>query len=129
MFNNCNEKLVLEVKQGETRQFVFNVTQGYETNEELPLDLTGKSLIFTVRPSPYDTVTPVFSKTITIDETNDGYISNPTNGEFIVNILNTDWKSYPVQDYYLSIYVVDEEQQYSISGDGDTSSIIRFCKC
>lgn len=128
MSNNCNERLILEIKQGESRGFIFTITQE-DSEGEKPIDLTNKKISFTVRVSPYLNVTPIINKIITEEENNDGCITNPPKGEFKINLYSEDINTHPVGEYYVSIYVIDSEQTYSISGEGNTSSILRFCKC
>lgn len=121
----CNTRLLLEIKQGESRSFRFNIKQS-----GLPLNLSPYQVLFQVRKSPYLNVTPFIDKVITQELSKEnGQIDKPLEGSFYVYISNTDFGLLPPEDYYVSIYLKDETNTISISGEGNSSSIIRFCKC
>lgn len=126
--SQCNT-LLLEVKQGENRSFGFTVTQNTSSGE-VPLNLTNCSIDFEVRKTPYISVTPILTKNVSILENADGFIYNPTQGQFKINLYSTEIDLIPPEDYYISIYVnQDDDVRYSISGEGNMSGILRFCKC
>lgn len=124
----ANNRLILEVKQGENRSFNFTLLQYDNNNEETPIDLTGYTVEFEVRVMPYVNTPPIFTKKLDVTATQDGQINDPTNGKFFVYIYSSDIDNLPPQDYYLSIYIVNGVIRTAISGDGDNSSIIRFCQ-
>lgn len=124
----ANNRLILEVKQGENRSYNFTLMQYDEDNNETPIDLTNYTVEFEVRVMPYVNTPPIFTKNLDLTPTQDGQIYDPTNGKFLVYIYNSDIDNLPPQDYYLSIYIVNNTNRTCISGDGDNSSIIRFCQ-
>ena len=127
--SNCNNDiLLLEVKQGESRGFGFTITKTVN-NSEVPFNLANCIVDFEVRKTPYQEVKPILSKQITELETVDGYIYSPYTGEFKVNITQEDLQKLPPDDYYLSIYINQDGSRFSISGDGNNTSILRFCQC
>ena len=124
----ANNRLILEVKQGENRPFNFTLMQVDSEGNETPINLTNYTVDFEVRVMPYVNTATLFTKTITTTPTSDGQITEPTQGKFTVYIYSTDIDNLPPQDYYLSIYIVNNINRTCISGDGDNSSIIRFCQ-
>lgn len=124
----ANNRLILEVKQGENRSFGFTLLQYDENNNTIPIDLTNYTVEFEVRVTPYINTPPVFTKKLTTQPLADGQITEPTQGKFLVYIYSTDIQNLPPQDYYLSIYINNNINRTIISGDGNNSSIIRFCQ-
>lgn len=130
----CNNNLILELKQGEDRTFGFTIVQNINNNE-VPLDLTGYNIKVEVRQQPYSQVTPFINKLLDTTETIDGYIYNPTGGQFQIRFNDIDFNGYPPNDYYLSVYIINDDTNsddptiVNISGNGNNTSIIRFCKC
>lgn len=124
----ANNRLILEVKQGENRSYDFTLKQYDEDNNETPIDLTNYTVEFEVRAMPYVNTPTIFTKKLDLTPTQDGQIYDPTNGKFLVYIYSSDIDNLPPQDYYLSIYIVNGVIRTAISGDGDNSSIIRFCQ-
>lgn len=123
--NNCRDKLLLELKQGESRSFRFTILEN-----EQPLNLTNYNIIFQVRKSPYLNVNPFINKVITNTiSQEDGMIDKPLEGSFYVYIATQDFNNMPPKDYYVSIYITNGVDTFSISGTGNEASIIRFCKC
>lgn len=129
MYNYCNDRLILEIKQGESKSFSFNITYDTDNFKDVPFDLTGATVLFQVRESPYLNVTPFISKQITSVFDDDSFISDPENGEFVVFVSLVDYQNLPPKDYYVSIYVEKNGESFSITGNGDNSSIFRICKC
>ena len=124
----ANNRLILEVKQGENRSYDFTLMQYGEDNNETPIDLTNYTVEFEVRAMPYVNTPTIFTKKLDLTPTQDGQIYDSTNGKFLVYIYSSDIDNLPPQDYYLSIYIVNNANRTTISGDGDNSSIIRFCQ-
>lgn len=120
----CNNRLLFEVKQGEDRPFTFTIYEG-----DNPLDLTGYSIDFEVRPMANVNIEPLFTKNINELEDVDGYINNPIGGEFTIQIYRGDIDKLPPMDCYVSIYLVDNGTRTCISGDGNNFAIIRICGC
>lgn len=120
-----NQRLILEVKQGESRSFSFTLYEG-----ENLFNLNNYTIDFQVRKSPYLNVEPFINKHIDLDNTNpDGYITDANQGQFLVYINQNDFGNLPPKDYYVSIYLNNGPTRFSISGTGNDSSVIRFCKC
>lgn len=133
MTTQCN-KLVMEVKQGESRGFGFTIqqkvfnpdTEEYETS---PFDLTGLTVEFQVKVAPYFKLPSIIDKIIseTSDNTTVGTIYNPSEGQFSVIITEDETLLNPY-DYALIVTVIDQDTKYIISGEGNTSGIFRVCK-
>ena len=70
MVDTCLDKLVLEVDRGYARGYGFTLLQKVldpETGEykNVPIDLTGLTVLFQVKLSPYVEVKPLIAKEIT----------------------------------------------------------------
>lgn len=120
--SNTYAELVMEVKQGEARNFGFTI----EVNDE-PMDLTGYTVLFLVKQAPYESLPSIISKTITTElDEEQGQIYSPTEGKFLVTLTENDTKL-PPYDYSLVIELTDGTQTINISGDGNTRSVFRVC--
>lgn len=120
--SNTYSELVLEVKQGEARNFGFTI----EVNNE-PMDLSGYTVNFMVKKAPYSSLENLISKTITEDLTPDGQIYEANNGKFLVTLTEEDTTMLPPYDYSLVIELTDGEQIINISGNGNNRSVFRIC--
>lgn len=128
----CNNKLVLEINQGCPRGFGFTLNQrvcNLETGEYdiKPLDLTGLTIVFQVKAAPYYALKALIDKEITENESVDGYINNPQEGKFIVNITQEDSIKLPPKEYALMILLKDGDTTTHLSGDGNCYAIYRVC--
>lgn len=120
----CNSnRLVVEVKQGEARSFGFTVKHNKE-----PMDLTNYQVVVQVKKSPYFKVKSLIEKIITTTLSNSGQIYDPELGQFKVTFTEKDTVTLPPNDYFLIIYLVNGPTKIIISGEGNTSGILRFCK-
>ena len=130
-----NDRLVMEVKSGEARNFGFTIEQKYGQDLSgnpvyVPMDLTDYTVNFEIKRYPYFSVEPLISKTITTaDDEYNGSIYNATDGQFKVNITLADLETLvPSQEYYVIITLLNGDTRIIISGEGNTSGVFRFCK-
>ena len=120
----CNSnRLVLEVKQGESRSFGFTIKQKGE-----PMDLTDYSVTVQVKKSPYFKVKPLIEKRVTTELTDDGRIYDAEQGRFKITFTEVDTTELSPDDYYLIIFLDNGPTKIIISGEGNKSGILRFCK-
>lgn len=135
MTENCLDKLVLEVDRGYARGYGFTLLQRVldpDSGEynNVPIDLTGLTVLFQVKLSPYVEVKPLIAKEITedSDEVEVGYINNPTQGKFQVQITNEESLKLKPRDYSLCIYLKDQDTFINISRNGNYYAIFRVLK-
>lgn len=120
----CNSnRLVVEVKQGEARSFGFTIKHNKE-----PMDLTDYQVVVQVKQSPYFKVKSLIEKVVTTEFSDSGQIYDPELGQFKVTFTEKDIVTLPPNDYFLIIYIVNGPTKIIISGEGNTSGILRFCK-
>ena len=120
----CNSnRLVLEVKQGESRSFGFTIKQKGE-----PMDLSNYTVTVQVKKSPYFKVKSLIEKRVTTELSDDGRIYNAELGQFKITFSETDTTELPPDDYYLIIFLENGPTKIIISGEGNKSGILRFCK-
>lgn len=135
---SCNngKHLVLEVNQGYPRGFGFTINQTHYTLDEdgneiaviEPLDLTGYTIEFRVKEAPYYNLKSLISKDITTTEDlTQGWISEPTEGKFQVQLTLEDTLKLPPKDYALCVYIKNRDTFTNISGDGNKFAIFRVC--
>lgn len=133
---NNNEHLVLEINQGCPRGYSFTINQqtrgiNEDGNEIIviePLDLTGYTIEFRVKEAPYYKLPSLISKDITENEVPTvGFIEEPTEGKFQVQLTMEDTLKLPPRDYALCVYLKDKDTFTNISGDGNRFAIFRVC--
>lgn len=132
---NCNNNLILEINQGCPRSYTFTINQKKYieedkqiTEEITPLDLSGTKIIFEVKEAPYYKLKPLISKTIDENNSSNGYISNPTGGQFQIYVSLNDTLILPPNDYALCIYLKNGDGSFTnISGEGNKFAIFRIC--
>lgn len=135
---SCNngKHLVLEVNQGYPRGYSFTINQTHYTLDEdgnevgviEPLDLTGYTIEFRVKEAPYYKLKSLISKDITeVEDLTQGWISEPTEGKFQVQLTKEDTLKLPPKDYALCVYIKDKDTFTNISGDGNKFAIFRVC--
>lgn len=135
---SCNngKHLVLEINQGCPRGYSFTINQTHYTLDEdgnevgviEPLDLTGYTIEFRVKEAPYYKLKSLISKDITTTEDlAQGWISEPTEGKFQVQLTMEDTLKLPPKDYALCVYIKDRDTFTNISGDGNKFAIFRVC--
>ena len=135
MVDTCSDRLVLEVDRGYARGYGFTLLQRVLNTESgeynnVPIDLTGLTVLFQVKLSPYVEVKPLIAKEITeaSDEVAVGYINNPTQGQFQVQITNEESLLLKPRDYSLCIYLKDQDTFTNISRNGNYYAIFRVLK-
>lgn len=120
----CNSnRLVLEVKQGESRSFGFTIKQKGE-----PMNLTDYTVTVQVKKSPYFKVKSLIEKRVTTELSDDGQIYGAELGQFKITFTESDTTKLPPDDYYLIIFLENGPTKIIISGEGNKSGILRFCK-
>ena len=120
----CNSnRLVLEVKQSEARSFGFTIKQKDE-----PMDLSDYTVIVQVKKSPYFKVKTLIEKRVTTELTDNGRIYDAEQGQFKITFTEVDTTELPPDDYYLIIFLENGPTKIIISGEGNKSGILRFCK-
>lgn len=120
----CNSnRLVMEVKQGEVRGFGFTIKQKGE-----PMDLTDYTVTVQVKKSPYFKIQPLIEKQITTVFSDQGHIYNAELGKFKITFTEADTTTLAPDDYYLIIFIENGPTKIIISGEGNKSGILRFCK-
>ena len=124
----------MELKQGENRGFEFTITQDTPQGEK-PINLTPYNIKVEIREQPYQEVPTIITKDISTTDSLDGIITKPLQGKFTMNFYAADFQGLPPDEYYISIYLVELDNEGNIitsqciSGVGNDSAIIRFCKC
>ena len=98
----CQPTLNMKIKKGESLGFVFNLKQN-----NIPVNLSGGSVLFQVRENLSDDGEFVINKTITeyssLDTT--GRITNPEDGQFIIKVNASDIENLStLKPYYCAIY-------------------------
>lgn len=131
-----NNRLVMKIKSGEEKGFNFTIKANAGFNDVNgnpvynPVDLSDYVVEFQIKKYPYYSVQSIIEKIITLDEQEGiGWINNPTNGNFVVQITLEDLeKLVPEKDYYLIITLVTKDNRIIISGENDKSGIFRVCQ-
>lgn len=135
--NNKNNRLLMEVKSGESRGFGFTIKQLSGQDEDgnnvyEPMKLTDYQVVFEVKRYPYNSVEPLISKTLTTEVDNyTGWILDQDEypGQFQIQLTADDLDNLvPEQQYYVILTLVNGDTKIIISGEGDTSGILRFCQ-
>lgn len=120
----CNSnRLVVEVKQGEARSFGFTIKHNKE-----PMDLTDYQVVVQVKKSPYFKVQSLIEKVVTAELGEAGQIYDAEQGQFKITFTESDTTILPPDDYYLIIFLENGPTKIIISGEGNKSGILRFCK-
>ena len=130
-----HNRLVVEVNQGCPRGFGFTLLEKVyspsgDTYEERPVNLTDQAIEVKVKMAPYDKLPALISKLVTSDSDNtiDGMINNPTQGEFVVYFTQEDTVKLPPNDYALIMRLIGNGTSvYHLSGDGNNYAIFRVC--
>lgn len=116
--------LTICVKQGE------DVSRRVQLKtSDVPLDLsTYENVTVQVKRAPLVTAKPMFEKVITTisDETKDGVITSPSNGEFVIRFTEED-TSYPVGDYFLIMILNGNGMSDIVSSTCCNQAIYRIC--
>lgn len=127
-------RLVMEVNQGCPRGFAFTLLQSQINSEsgeteQVPIDLTNYTVQFRVKAAPYYKLENLIQKDITTtsDSQTVGVITNPTDGEFQVQLTMEDTLKLPPAEYALCIYLNNNGYMTNISGEGNRYAIFRVC--
>lgn len=119
----CKERLLLEIKQGEDRNFGFTIKLGGE-----PFDLTDYQVLFQVKRAPFYKLESLIEKLITTTEVREvGHIYNPIGGQFKVQLSLDDYIKLPTGDYSLIITLLNGTNRIAIAGEGNASGVFRIC--
>lgn len=135
-----NNRIIIELQSGEVRNFSMTIqTKVGNTNTYKPLNLTEYTIEVDIKKYPYFSVDSIIHKDLTIEEPGlvDSYIlpqvqsTDPeqnTIGKFVLGISQEDLELLkPEGEYYLIITLVNGDTRIIISGEGDSSGILRFC--
>lgn len=134
--SNENNRLLMEVKSGESRGFGFTIKQLTGTQDDSPvydpMNLSDYNVVFEVKKYPYNSVDALISKTLTTEVDNyTGWILDQDEypGQFQIQLTEIDLDNLvPEQQYYVILTLVNGDTKIIISGEGDTSGILRFCQ-
>jgi hypothetical protein len=120
---NCNEgRIELVMKQG-TRQS-FNLT--IKTKEGNPVDLSSYTVQVDIKKYPLVKVDSLISFYVTQDSSENGQITDPMNGKVTVTITE-DNSSLSPAIYYLIVQLTNPSNTIIISGNGDSTGILKIC--
>lgn len=124
-----NNRLVVKIQSGETRSFGFTIKNKDSLDDYVPMDLTQYEVIFQIKEYPYASVKPIIEKVLDLEEdTEQGYIYEPTEGRFQVVITLDDMDILiPGKEYYLVITLVNGDTRIIISGEGDNVGMFMVC--
>lgn len=121
---DCNkDRVELLIKQGEQRSYIFNITNADTT----PLDLSGKEILVEIKKYPLYKVKPLIEITLSNINNGNGYINDPTNGQFTLTLTENESSLNPAE-YYLIITMISGSEKIIISGEGDLSGILKICR-
>ena len=121
---SCNDDRVeLLIKQGEQRSYIFNITNADTT----PLDLSGKEILVEIKKYPLYKVKALVEITLSNIDNGNGYINDPTNGQFTLTLTENESSLNPAE-YYLIITMISGSERIIISGEGDLSGILKVCR-
>lgn len=121
---SCNDDRVeLLIKQGEQRSYIFNITNADAT----PLDLSGKEILVEIKKYPLYKVKALVEITLSNIDNGNGYINDPTNGQFTLTLTENESSLNPAE-YYLIITMISGSERIIISGEGDLSGILKVCR-
>lgn len=115
----CNDdnSLMLKIKKGETLGFAFSIERNCS-----PVDLTGAQVIFQVRENIEDTGVFVINKTITENSNIEtvGCINEPTEGKFVVMVLDSEIEDLSVvKPYFFAMYLEQNNVRKCISANAN----------
>lgn len=130
----CDNRLVIELKSGEARAFNITIqgkTGGFIDGEPQykGFDLNNYTLELDIKDYPNFKVKPIIHKDITTKNIDGSYISDANKGKVVINFSLEDLEKLPdIKDYYLILTLVSGTQRIIISGEGDNSGVLRYCK-
>ena len=118
-----NSRVVLVIKQGEQRSFIFNI----KDKDGNPVDLVSKEILVEVKNYPLLKVKPIISILLTNVDNGNGYINDQETGQFILTLTETESSLNP-QEYYLIITMISGTERIIISGEGNSSGVLKVCR-
>lgn len=122
---DCNdERVELVIKQGEQRSYKFNITD----KDKTPIDLSSSSIEIQIKEYPLYKVKSIIDIELTNEITQNGYINNPTEGQFTLTITEQQSGSLIPKEYYLIIILVTGDNRVIISGENQASGILVVCR-
>lgn len=118
-----NDRVELLIKQGEQRSYIFNITNSDGT----PLDLSSREILVEIKKYPLYKVKALIEITLTNVDQGNGYINDPTNGQFTLTLTENESSLNPAE-YYLIITMISGSERIIISGEGDLSGVLKVCR-
>lgn len=110
-----NRPLELKIKKGESLGFAFTLSQ-----QGSPIDLTDSTMLMQVRENVEDDGIYLITKTITTnsDQDEQGFISNPTAGQFMFKVNADDIDNMSTtKPYFVAIYHISGDIKDCISAN------------
>ena len=122
---DCNdERLELVIKQGEQRSYSFTIRDKSGT----PVDLSSSTIEVQVKNYPLYKVNSIFTMPLNRESSENGQITDPTNGKFVLTITEEQSSSLVPKEYYLIITMITGTNRVIISGEGQASGVLIVCK-
>lgn len=118
-----NSRVVLVMKQGEQRSFIFNI----KDKDGNPVDLVSREILVEIKNYPLLKVKPIISIELTNVDNGNGYINDQEAGQFILTLTERESSLNP-QEYYLIITMISGEERIIISGEGNQSGVLKICR-
>lgn len=118
------KELILPVKQGEELNIGFTIKAG-----DRPMDLSTYTVKFQVKEVPLEKSEPLIDKTITLtsDMNEDGLITYPDQGQFVVHLKKED-TSLHTGDFSLIIAIQGPNYYDIISSKSYNKATYRVCE-
>lgn len=122
---DCNdERLELVIKQGEQRSYSFTI----KDKSGNPVDLSSSTIEVQVKNYPLYKVNSIFTMPLNRESSENGQITDPTNGKFVLTITEEQSSSLVPKEYYLIITMITGTNRVIISGEGQASGVLVVCK-
>lgn len=122
---DCNdERLELVIKQGEQRSYSFSIKDKSGT----PVDLSSSTIEVQIKNYPLYKVNSIFTIPLNRESSENGQITDPTNGKFVLTITEEQSSSLVPKEYYLIITMITGTNRVIISGEGQASGVLVVCK-
>ncbi|MBQ2349748.1 MAG: hypothetical protein II393_00495 [Cytophagales bacterium] len=122
---DCNdERLELVIKQGEQRSYSFTIKDKTGT----PVDLSSSTIEVQVKNYPLYKVNSILTMPLNRESSENGQITDPTNGKFVLTITEEQSSSLVPKEYYLIITMITGTNRVIISGEGQASGVLVVCK-
>ena len=122
---DCNdERLELVIKQGEQRSYSFTI----KDKSGAPVDLSSSTIEVQVKNYPLYKVNSILTMPLNRESSENGQITDPTNGKFVLTITEEQSSSLVPKEYYLIITMITGTNRVIISGEGQASGVLVVCK-